>query len=76
LFFAESQLVEMLLMGENSLKWRLQSQRSSKIFSTLFDKVIQFLASNNSKKSLVVEHERFTTQEPIEITAQFLSKKL
>lgn len=39
------------------------------------DKTIQFLASNNSRKSLVVTHERFyNSGENIEINAQYFNK--
>ena len=39
------------------------------------DKIIQFLASNNSKKSLIVAHESFyNSGEAIEISAQYFNK--
>jgi len=39
------------------------------------DKTIQFLASNDSKKSLIVNHERFyNSGDAIEITAQYFNK--
>ncbi|WP_367769761.1 hypothetical protein AB3G33_11960 [Flavobacterium sp. WC2421] len=66
------------LLGENSWKWRLQSHVDSDSFDKydlFIDKVIQFLASNNSKKSLVVNHETFyNSGESIEITAQYFNK--
>ncbi|TDE49267.1 hypothetical protein [Flavobacterium sp. GT3P67] len=66
------------LLGENSWKWRLQTHVNTQSFEKydiFMDKIIQFLASNNSKKSLVVEHESFyNSGEPIEITAQFFNK--
>ena len=66
------------LFGENSWKWRLQTHVSNQSFEkydVFMDKIIQFLASNNSKKSLVVEHESFyNSGEAIEITAQFFNK--
>ncbi|MFV8344536.1 hypothetical protein [Flavobacterium sp. ZB4P13] len=66
------------LLGENSWKWRLQTHVNNQSFEkydVFIDKIIQFLASNNSKKSLVVEHESFyNSDEPIEITAQFFNK--
>ena len=44
-------------------------------FDVFLDKTIQFLASNNSRKSLVVNHERFyNSGEAIEITAQYFNK--
>lgn len=66
------------LLGENSWKWRLQTHVNNQSFEKydiFMDKIIQFLASNNSKKSLVVEHESFyNSGEPIEITVQFFNK--
>jgi len=64
--------------GENSWKWRLQSHVDNKSFEKydiFLDKTIQFLASNNSKKSLVVGHENFyNSGDEIEITAQYFNK--
>ncbi|MFE3871635.1 hypothetical protein ACFX5F_10410 [Flavobacterium sp. ZS1P70] len=66
------------LLGENSWKWRLQSHidnQSFEKFDIFIDKIVQFLASNNSKKSLVVEHESFyNSGEAIEISAQYFNK--
>jgi hypothetical protein len=66
------------LLGENSWKWRLQSHvknQSFDKFDVFIDKTIQFLASNNSKKSLVVNHESFyNSGEAIEISAQYFNK--
>ncbi|MFH6971146.1 hypothetical protein [Flavobacterium petrolei] len=66
------------LLGENSWKWRLQTHVNNQSFEkydVFIDKIIQFLASNNSKKSLVIEHESFyNSGEAIEITAQFFNK--
>ena len=66
------------LLGENSWKWRLQTHVNNQSFEKydiFIDKIIQFLALNNSKKSLVVEHESFyNSDEAIEITAQFFNK--
>ncbi|MEM0577332.1 hypothetical protein [Flavobacterium polysaccharolyticum] len=66
------------LLGENSWKWRLQShvdQQSFEKYDVFIDKTIQFLASNSSKKSLVVTHENFyNSGEAIAITAQFFNK--
>jgi hypothetical protein len=66
------------LLGENSWKWRLQmhvNNQSFEKYDVFIDKIIQFLASNNSKKSLVVEHESFyNSGEAIEITAQYFNK--
>ncbi len=79
LVFAESLMGRSaFLLGENSWKWRLQSHITHKSFEkydVFLDKIIQFLASNNSKKSLVVEQERFyNSGDPIEITAQYFNK--
>ena len=66
------------LLGENSWKWRLQvhvNNQSFDKYDVFIDKIIQFLASNISKKSLVVEHESFyNSGESIEISAQFFNK--
>jgi hypothetical protein len=66
------------LLGENSWKWRLQSHidtQSFEKYDIFIDKIIQYLASNNSKKSLVVNHENFyNTGETIEISAQYFNK--
>jgi hypothetical protein len=66
------------LFGENSWKWRLQSHvdnQSFEKYDVFINKIIQFLASNNAKKSLVVNHESFyNTGEAIEITAQYFNK--
>lgn len=66
------------LMGENTWKWRLQTHVDTQSFDkydVFIDKTIQFLASNSSKKSLVVTHENFyNSGEAIAITAQFFNK--
>lgn len=79
LVFAENQGKRTaFLLGENSWKWRLQSHvvnQSFDKFDVFVDKTIQFLASNGSKKSLVVHHENFyNSGEAIEITAQYFNK--
>jgi len=79
LAFAENQgKRSAFLLGENIWKWRLQSHvdtKSFEKFDQFIDKTIQFLASNNSKKSLVVNHESFyNSGEAIEISAQFFNK--
>ena len=66
------------LLGENIWKWRAQSfvdKKSFEEFDIFIDKTIQFLASNNARKSLVVNHERFyNSGEAIEITAEYFNK--
>ena len=66
------------LLGENIWKWRAKSYvdtKSFEKFDVFIDKTIQFLASNDSKKSLVVNHERFyNSGDAIEITAQYFNK--
>lgn len=79
LAFADNQgMRSAFLLGENIWKWRAQSfvnKKSFDAFDIFIDKTIQFLASNNAKKSLVVNHERFyNSGEPIEITAEYFNK--
>ncbi len=66
------------LFGENIWKWRAESFVSKKTFESFdvfVDKTIQFLASNDSKKFLIVNHERFyNSSDAIEITAQYFNK--
>jgi hypothetical protein len=66
------------LLGENIWKWRAQSyldQKSFDKFDVFTDKIIQFLASNDTKKSLIVNHERFyNSGDALEITAQYFNK--
>ena len=66
------------LFGENIWKWRLQSnieQQSFDKFDLFIDKIIQYLASNGSKKSLIVNHESFyNSGDAIEVTAQYFNK--
>lgn len=66
------------LFGENIWRWRAEvfvNNKSFEKFDIFTDKIIQFLASNNSKKSLVVTHERFyNSGDAIEINAQFFNK--
>jgi len=79
LAFAENQgKRSAFLLGENLWKWRLQSHidnQSYEKFDVFIDKIIQFLASNGAKKSLVVHHENFyNSGESIEISAQYFNK--
>jgi hypothetical protein len=66
------------LFGENSWKWSMQSHidtQSFEKYDIFVNKIIQYLASNNAKKSLVVNHESFyNSGETIEITAQYFNK--
>ena len=79
LAFAENQGKRAaFLLGENIWKWRLQSHvdtKSFEKFDVFIDKTIQYLASNDSKKALVVNHESFyNSGDAIEITAQYFNK--
>jgi hypothetical protein len=79
LAFAENQNKRSaFLLGENSWKWRLQSHldyQSFEKYDVFVDKIIQFLASNDSKKSLVINHESFyNSGESIEISASYFNK--
>ena len=66
------------LFGENIWKWRMEThlkKQSFDDFDLFLDKVIQYLASNSSKKSLVVDYKSFyNAGETTEITAQFFDK--
>lgn len=66
------------LLGENIWRWRLHYFSDHKSFANydvFIDKTIQFLATNQSKKSLVVNHENFyNSGDAIEIDAQFFNK--
>lgn len=79
LAFAENQGKRTaFLLGENSWKWRLQSHidnQSFEKYDVFTDKIIQYLASATSKKSLVIEHESFyNSGEAIVINAQYFNK--
>jgi hypothetical protein len=79
LAFAENQGKRTaFLLGENSWKWRLQSHidnQSFEKYDVFTDKIIQYLATSASKKSLVVEHESFyNSGEAIVINAQYFNK--
>ena len=66
------------LLGENSWKWRMESfvlNQSFEKYDLFIDKIIQYLATNSAKKSLLVEHESFyNSGETIEIFAQYFNK--
>ena len=77
--FAENQgKRSAFLFGENIWKWRANNyvdKKSFTDFDIFLDKTIQYLASNNARKSLIVTHERFyNSGEGIEITAQYFNK--
>lgn len=66
------------LFGENIWKWRMEThlmKKSYDDFDLFMDKLVQYLASNSSKKSLVVDYENFyNAGETIIITAQYFNK--
>ena len=66
------------LFGENSWKWRAQSFINEKMFDkydVFVDKIIQFLASSDTKKALIVQHERYyNSGDLLEIEAQYFNK--
>jgi hypothetical protein len=66
------------LFGSTFWKWRSNSfleTKSFEKFDLFMDKIIQFLSSNDQKKSLIVNHERFyNIGDNIEITAQYFNK--
>jgi hypothetical protein len=66
------------LFGENIWKWRVESHVKTKSFDkfdVFMDKTIQYLVSNASKKSLIVNHESFyNSGENIQIAAQYFNK--
>ena len=79
LAFAENQGKRTaFLLGENSWKWSLQSHvdnQSFEKYDIFIDKIIQYLASTTSKKSLAVTHESFyNSGEEIIINAQYFNK--
>jgi hypothetical protein len=66
------------LLGENSWKWRMHyhvQHKTYEKYDVFIDKIIQYLATTASKKSLVVSHERFyNVGEELGITAQYFTK--
>ena len=79
LTFAENQgNRSAFLLGENSWRWRAKSHLDTKSFEKydlFIDKIIQYLASNDSKKSLIVEHNNlYNSGDAIEISAQYFNK--
>ena len=50
-------------------------KKSFESFDLFIDKTIQFLSSNDARKSLIVNHERFyNSGDALEITAQYFNK--
>ncbi len=66
------------LLGENIWKWRIENHLANKSFEQFdifTDKIVQYLAVNSKRKSLVVNHESFyNSGEAIVITAQYFNK--
>jgi len=67
-----------VLLGEGIWKWRMHHYVNTDRFDE-FDifvgKIIQYLATDNRKKTLIVDHENFyNSGEPIEIIAQYFNK--
>lgn len=79
LFFAEKQQQRTaVLLGEGIWKWRLSHYskiENFEAFDLFVNKIVRYLATDNKRKSLVVNHERFyNPDEDIQITAQFFNK--
>lgn len=66
------------LMGENIWRWRMQTnikKESFEPFDIFVDKIVQYLATTSSRKSLVVEHESFyNAGDALIISAQYFNK--
>lgn len=66
------------IFGEGIWKWRMQTyvtNRNFEAFDRFIDKAVQYLSSDNSKKSLAVSHESFfNSGETVEISAQYFDK--
>ncbi len=66
------------LMGENVWRWRMQTnikEESFEAFDIFVDKIVQYLATTSSRKSLVVEHESFyNSGDALIISAQYFNK--
>ncbi len=79
LFFVENQeLRTVFFLGENSWKWRMQfhaDNDSYEKYDLFIDKIIQFLATTEGRKSLVVNHNNYyNSGDLIEISAQHFNK--
>ncbi len=66
------------LFGEGIWKWRMDYYSEHKNFTDFdifIDKIVQYLSSNSSKKSLIVNAENFyNSGEPITISAEYFNK--
>lgn len=78
LALANSSMRTVYLLGENIWKWRLHyhtQQNSFEKFDVFVDKIVQYLASTESKKSLVVDYQHFySAGDELEISAQYFTK--
>src|SRR5690554_3895370 len=79
LFFSESGSQRTAtLLGEGIWKWRLHhysKNENFEDFDIFINKITQYLATDNKRKSLVVNHENFyNSGESIEISAQYFNK--
>lgn len=79
LFFSEIEAQRIgVLLGEGIWRWRLNyfsKTESFEGFDLFINKIVQFLALNNKRKSLIVDHQNFYhSGEAIEITAQYFNK--
>jgi len=76
--FENSGRREAVLFGENLWQWRAQSYINTKSFNqfdNFIGKIVQYLASNNRKKRLNVEHESFYNgSSSVIINAQYFNK--
>jgi len=79
LFFSENDSQRTAtLLGEGVWKWRLHHYSKNEDFEDFdifINKITQYLATDNKRKSLVVNHENFyNSGESIEILAQYFNK--
>lgn len=77
-FIDEKSSRKAYLFGEGLWKWRMDYYKTHQNFTDFdlfIDKTIQYLNSNSSKRSLVVETESYyNSGEPITIKAQYFNK--
>jgi hypothetical protein len=78
LCFANGAQRAVYLFGENAWKWRLHyhvRNQSFDKYDVFVDKIIQYLATNDTKKSLVVSHESYYNEgDELSISAQYFDK--